>query len=361
MPKKNISSIELTALIHELQILVKGKIPHIYHQEDKELLLQFHVPNQGKQLLKIIPGKWLCLTKIKESAIRPSGFCMLLRKYLDNAFVKSISQKDSERIVIFELEKKEKFHLIIELFSKGNIILTNEQYIIIGALEKQEWKDRSIKPGEKYLLPPATMGWKTITEKELKSLLQQSEKRNLATALATDLGLGGVYAEEVCLRAQISKDLLPSTIGEKVTNALAQSLHDIQKMLEHPHGYITADQITPFPLTQSIIVQETQTYNEAIDTLQVVAKASPYEKRIKSMEHMIHEQEDAIQKQENAILENTKGGELIYEKYQPLQKLLEIVQSMRKTKKWDEIATELKKEKKIKHIDLKTKKIVIDL
>src|SRR3990167_6689491 len=109
MPKKNISSFELTALINELQVLVKGKIPHLYHQEGQELFLQFHIPNKGKHLLKIIPGKWLCLTNFKEAAIRPSGFCMLLRKYLDNAFVKSISQKDSERIIVFELENKEKY------------------------------------------------------------------------------------------------------------------------------------------------------------------------------------------------------------------------------------------------------------
>ena len=79
------------------------------------------------------------------------------------------------------------------------------------------------------------------------------------------------------------------------------------------------------------------------------------------MEYMIHEQQDAIIKQEQLIIENTKKGELIYEKYQPLAKLLEIVSEMRKTKKWDEISTELKKEKKIQRVDLKTKKIMVEL
>lgn len=361
MPKKNISSFELTALINELQVLVKGKIPHLYHQEGQELFLQFHIPNKGKHLLKIIPGKWLCLTNFKEAAIRPSGFCMLLRKYLDNAFVKSITQKDSERIIVFELEKKEKYSLIIELFSKGNVVLTDEHFIIIGALEKQEWKDRSVKPGEKYLFPASAVNWKTLEEKEFIKTIQKSDKKNLATTLATDIGLGGVYAEEVCTRAGIDKNILPTEITAPQIKKIYSSLQQMITLLEKPQGYIYAEQITPFPLSNCTPIKETPTYNEAIDALIPFAKSSPYEKKIKSMEYMIHEQQDAIIKQEELIIENTKRAELIYEKYQPLAKLLEIVSEMRKTKKWDEIATELKKEKKIQRIDLKMKKIVIEL
>ncbi len=361
MPKKNISSFELTALINELQSVVKGKIPHLYHQEGQALLLQFHVPNKGKQLLKIIPGKWLCTTTLKEPSLHPSGFSMLLRKYLDNAFVKSISQKDSERIIIFELEKKEKFCLIIELFSKGNIILTDEKLIIIGVLEKQEWKDRSVIPGEKYIFPASPVNWKTISEKECISLIQQSDKKNLATTLATDLGLGGVYAEELCLRAQIDKNSSSLSLTTAECKKIYSSLQQMIALLEKPRGYIYAEQITPFPLSNCTPLKETQTYNEAIDTLIPFQKSSPYEKKIKSMEYMIHEQQDAITSQEELIIQNTKKGELIYEKYQPLQKLLEIVKELKKTKDWSDIAIELKKEKKIQRVDLKTKKITIEL
>jgi len=361
MPKKNISSFELTALINELQFLVKGKIPHLYHQEGQELLLQFHVPNKGKHLLKIIPGKWLCLTQLKESSVRPSGFSMLLRKYLDNAFVKSITQKDSERIVIFELEKKEKFILIIELFSKGNIVLTDENLIIIGVLEKQEWKDRSVKPGEKYIFPANAVSWKTVAEKEFVGVVMKSDKKNLATTLATDIGLGGVYAEEVCTRAGIDKNKLPTEVSTPDCKKLYSSLQQMIALLEKSKGYVYTEQITPFPLTNNAPLKETPTYNEAIDALIPFAKSSPYEKKIKSMEYMINEQQEAIIKQEELIIQNTKKGELIYEKYQPLAKLLEIVSEMRKTKKWDEIAIELKKEKKIQRVDLKTKKIVVEL
>mgnify|MGYP001620164216 CR=1 FL=1 len=102
MPKKSISSLELAALVNELQFLANGKISQIYHPESNVLLLQLHASGRGKQLLKIISGKWLCLTQQKESALKPSSFCMQLRKYIDNAIIKKLYQKDSERAVILE-------------------------------------------------------------------------------------------------------------------------------------------------------------------------------------------------------------------------------------------------------------------
>ena len=41
--------------------------------------------------------------------------------------------------------------------------------------------------------------------------------------------------------------------------------------------------------------------------------------------------------------------------------MLEIVTEMKKSKSWEEVAKELKKEKKIGKIDLKNKSVVLDL
>ncbi|HIH47287.1 TPA: hypothetical protein HA297_03225 [Candidatus Woesearchaeota archaeon] len=73
------------------------------------------------------------------------------------------------------------------------------------------------------------------------------------------------------------------------------------------------------------------------------------------------EQQEAIAKQEELIILNTAKGERIYEKYAPLHKMLEIVKQLRKNKDWKDIAVELGKEKKIKKVDLKNKKVVIEL
>ena len=361
MPKKSISSLELTALVQELQSVVHSKISQIYHQQDKEVLLQLHLPGTGQRLLRIIPGKFLCLTNKKETSLTPTGFCMQLRKHLDGAFLQSLSQPGSERIVVLVLEKKSTFYLIIELFSKGNIVLTDEKYTIIGVLEQQTWKDRTIKPGEKYLFPAAAVDWKRLSEKEFMAMLSKSDKRNLATSLATDIGLGGLYAEEVCRRAGVDKTVLPTAILLSDLTKLYASLRTLITLLAHPQGYIYSETITPFPVLGAEPLRITTTYNEAIDTLNPFQAVSPYEKRIVQWQRTIAGQELAVVELQGRIAENTAKGEQIYQQYATISKLLELIQKIKEAQGWSGLTTALQPYKKIKHLNLKNKRITVEL
>ena len=361
MNKKSVASIELAALVNELQFVVGGKLSQIYHQDKKELVFQLHARGQGKQLLKVIPGKFVCLTDSKGEAPRPTGFCMLLRKYIGNASITSFQQKDSERIVVFELEKKEKFFLVVELFSKGNIILTNSSWKIIGSLERQIWKDRVVKPHEQYIFPEVGVNWKTISLAGLEKIISLSDRKNLATTLATEIGLGGVYAEEVCSRSGVDKDLLPNEVSKVNIKKVFTGIKEILSLLEKPAGFMYEKDIIPFELSSGEVVKKYETYNEAINTINPFQKSSPYQNKIRALERMISTQEKAVRKQEGNIEKNKLKGELIYEKYNALQKLKDIVKELRETKEWKEVSKELKKEKKIKAVDLKQKKVFIDL
>ncbi len=349
--KKNISSVELAALIKELQFVERGKVSQIYHQDKKELLLQLHAIGQGKQLLKIVPGKFLCLTHEKHPPLRPTGFCMQLRKYISNASIKKLYQQGSERIVVFELEKKEKFYLIIELFSKGNIILTDKNFVIIGTLERQIWKDRSVVAKEKYVFPTPGVDWKKLTSVELGKVLKKSDKKNLATSLATKVGLGGVFAEEVCARSEVDGKLLP------YEGDAAKLLKGIKSVMnEDVKGYIYDVEITPFRLNGKEVKQEVETYNEAVNTIKAFVKSSPYEKKIAALCKIIEGQEDNMAAMEQDIKDNTAKGDLIYEKYEDLRKLVEYAQG-----DWRVVSKELKKLKKIDSVDMKNRKVVIEL
>jgi predicted ribosome quality control (RQC) complex YloA/Tae2 family protein len=370
MTKKGIASLELAAIINELQFLVKGRISQVYHQEKMELLFQLHAVGEGKQLLKIVPGKFLCLTSRKETPLKPSSFCMQLRKYLNNATIKKIEQKGSERIIVFEIQKAEKYYLIIELFSRGNLILTDTEDIIIAALEQKKWKDRNIRVKEKYIFPTPGIDWKRLSEKELSAVLKKSEKKNLATSIATEIGFGGLYAEEICRLAGVDKDKLQKDVTEKEVKALIKGIKELLKLIEKPSGFIYENDITPFALgskdenkdeKENKLIKETKTYNEAIDTLNPFEIISPYEQKILSAKRIISGQKKSIKKQEVKIESNTKKGETIYDNYQPLQKIIDFVNSARKEgKDWKEIEKELKNIKKIKGIDLKNKKILLE-
>jgi predicted ribosome quality control (RQC) complex YloA/Tae2 family protein len=362
MAKKSISSLELAALLNELQFVVRGKLSQVYHQEKKELLFQLHAPGRGKQLLKIIPGKFLCLTDIKKDApMRPSGFCMQIRKHLSNASINKVYQQGADRIVVFELEKSEKYYIIIELFSKGNVILCDKDWIILGALEKQIWKDRAVKNKQRYEFPQAAVNWKELSEKEVVEIFSKSDRKNIATTLAIEIGFGGVYAEEILKRSGIDKNKLPADISSDEIKSILSTIKEILVLIEKSSGFLYEENITPFPLLDQKEVKKFETYNEAINTINPFEIISPYDKKIKALEKIIFSQEESIAKQEGAIESNKQKGELIYSKYAPLQKLLDIVKELRKEKEWTEIAAELKKEKNIVSVNLKDKTISIEL
>ncbi len=362
MSKNSITSLELAAIVEELQFLIRGKVSQIYHQDKKELMFQLHAQGQGKQLLKIIPGKYLCLTKKKEAPLRPSSYCMQLRKYISNSTINKIYQNHADRVIVFELEKAVKFRLIIELYSKGNLILIGEDDKIIAALHRQKFRDREVRVGEIYKFPESSLNWEDINEKDLFSILKKSEKKNLATAIAIEFGLGGLYAEEVCKLSNVDKAKLPIEITKEEAGEIVKTIKQFLKQIKTPKGYIYDEQITPFALFEEKETQKVDSYSAALDTLNPFKTVSPYESKINTIKRMVAAQEKAIGKQEKAIELNTKKGETVYENYAPLQKIVDYVNSaLKEGKEWKEIESELKKVKKIKTIDLKNKRIIIDL
>ncbi len=173
-------------------------------------------------------------------------------------------------------------------------------------------------------------------------------------SLATEVGLGGTYAEEVCLRANVDKDLKPSEVDAA---AIVKVIKEMVSLVDKPAGHIYDEEITPFPISEGK-PKKVATYNEAINTL----KVPPFEKKIASLKKMISEQEEAISMQEENINVNTAKGDLVYAKYADLQKVLDYVSGARKDgKEWKEIGSTLDKLKRVESVDLKGKKVVLDL
>ncbi len=365
MAKTTVSSVELAAIVEELQLLSGAKISRVYDYGEKALLLELHLREQGKKLLRVIPGKFLNLTAAKESPLQPSGFCQQLRKYLDGAILQKIRQQESERIVLFEVDglgeaRGKKYLLIMEFFSKGNVILTDENEKIITCLERQTWKDRTIKPGEKYLFPPSPINWKAVTEAQLYELLQKSNKKSIIISLATELGAGGLYAEEICKRAEIEKEKLPKEVSFAEAGRLLKEIKKISDSIKKPKGYFYQEEITPFPLQGREAKEIYNSYNQALDTIEPFQKESPYQKKIEQLQKTIINQEESMKKQEDEIKENTEKGEFMYENYAFFDALLKRVKETI-PKGWDAVKEMLGKISEVKKVDGKEKKILLEI
>jgi len=297
---------------------------------------------------------------------KPPGFCIFLRKKLKNARIVSITQKESERIIeIFFRLKDHNLRLYIELFSKGNIILCDEQNIIIGSLNIQKWKDRTVRHKQEYTYPKKEFNFITIDENELNKLLDSTNKESIVKSLAIDLGLGGTYAEEICLIAGVDKNNKPKdTSSKKIFKAL-DNIRTAERSANTILDGNTVKNIVPINLkTLSDFKSEhKESFNEAIDEeLSKEIEAAPMEEEkskadstIKKTNLIINEQLNRIKGLEIAEVENKRKGELIYEHYQEIESFLE-----RFNKELEKKTPDQELFKKVK-FNKKTKEVTIEV
>ncbi len=371
--KTQISSIELYYLTKEFEILENAKVDQIYQLGKKDYILQFHKTGVGKLRLRITPPGFTYLTDYKPEVETPKGFCMTLRKHLSNSRLRSIKQLGFERILelVFET-KEEKRYIYIELFSKGNIVFCKEDLTIIQAVEMQRWKDRTVRPGMKYEYPKREYNILELKKQQLKSLLAESGKQ-IVKLLAIDLGLGGLYAEEVLFAAGIEKNKKEIDDKEitKLNNAISElKSKEIMPTIVFKEEDVVKD-IVPFELAcyKGMAAKHAETYNLAFDKVltekekeqEAKETTSRYEDKLNKVKKMIEIQEKSVKKLQKTETESTQAGEIMYHNYQLADDILKELKKAREKYSWKEIKEKLKGHKVIKEIIEKEGKIIVEL
>lgn len=368
--KSQLASLEINYLIKEFKVLIGGRIDKIFQVDKKEFYFQFYVSNVGKKILRIT-DKLIYLTARKPVVEEPPGFCMFLRKQLDNSRLKEINQKESERIIEFLFETKEgKKKLIVELFGGGNLLILDENDVILSAAHYEKYKDRDVLAKSSYKYPQMNYNFFDLKLKDLKELFGKTEKDSLVKCLAVELGLGGVYSEEVCLLSKLDKNETPSGINNKETNEIFSIIKKIINKKINP--IIVYDKeavdVVPFSLElyKGLEVKKFKTFNEALDyyftnEFKEVKKKSAYELKLEKLERIIEEQKIMIKEMEKGEKENRAKAELIYNNYQMVKEILDEIKKAKKKYSWEEIKDKLKGHKIIKEVDVKEKRVVVEV
>lgn len=356
-----LSALEIHYLVKELQFLVDSKVDKIFHPERNELILQLHKTGVGKKLLKLRVPEYFCITETKQATQQPSGFCAYLRKKLGNSFIISIEQKEFERIIEIKFKTKEgERSLVLEFFSPGNILLV-EEGIIQSAIEYQEYTTRTIKPKQEYKYPEKDYNFLKLKEDELKEMLKSTNRISIVKALAIDLGLGGQFAEEVCLNSEVDKDKKPKDV--KKVKDLFDELKKLRTKKVNPVKI--KEEILPFSLKSKEGEDvDAETFNQAINekTKQLVseqesASEKKYKEKLKKINNMLKSQESAVEKLTKKGNDMKSKGDKIYERFQQIDELLKLA----KQDPTKENLEKLKNEKKIKSYNLKEKTIMVEL
>src|SRR2546427_640593 len=135
--KTSITSFDLRLLVAEWQGLVGGHVDKIY-QRDNEVMFRVNTSDRGKVELYSKAGRWLCLHTVEDKPESPPPFAQTLRRLLDNARVTSVEQRGLDRIAVFRVERgPERFDVVFEVFSKGNLVLVRDGNNVAVAIDQE--------------------------------------------------------------------------------------------------------------------------------------------------------------------------------------------------------------------------------
>ena len=347
MPNKVFTSFDAAAEAHELKNAVAdSRVNNIYQLDPKTLLLKLHKVDQPPLLLLLEAGRRFHLTAYaQEKPEAPPAFCMALRKYLRNAWLRTVEQYEFERIVTFTFETQTGVErLILELFGDGNLILTDSNDEIVQALVFKRMRDRNIVRGEAYAFPPPSgkNPFKTSKE-ELTMYLRSCGEAEIVRTLARGLGVGGVYAEEILLRAGIEKSTSCAKLADAQVDAVYVSLQSLLDGLAkaefEPRIILSEDgsflDVVPFQLKryEACKTQPFNSYNEALDQfyLRVTAgekaaggqgKVDELRREAERLRRVVAEQEQTVREAEASAEQKKQVGNVIYANSLEVQALL---------------------------------------
>lgn len=359
---KQMSALDLYFLSKEFQSLTNGKVEKVY-QFEEDFIIRFFCFGE-KKALRIDLKQGICyFTQKKFTAPRfPPSYCTFLRKYLTSAKVLKVYQKDFDRVLVIDFSSKlGELSLIVEFFGEGNILVAKkeeENLMVIHPFKRQKLKDRSIQSKSEYIFPSPQTNLFELTYEDLLKLISGSQK-DVVRFLASDLGLGGDYAEEICSKLKVSKT---DSLDKLNSKKLFSLLEDIKAL--DSKGFVAEGKFTCLNFKKEK-AREFNSLSEAIDSTidfaKVEKETQKEEKKSKDkLQKIVDMQSKRVEDLLKEAEDNKKIGEFIYEKYSEFDLLLRKANELLKTKSIKEVEELLLQNSKIKSIDKKNKKINLE-
>ena len=221
--------------------LINGRLSKIAQPEPDELLLTIKTP-EGQYQLVLSANPSLPLTYLtdegKVSPMTAPGFCMLLRKHIQNGRILSVTQPDFERILVFEIEHLNELGdlcrklLIVELMGKySNIIFATPENAIIDSIKRISAAVSSVRevlPGKDYFIPSAEgkVSPLTATREDFYERVLSKHEACHKALLSSYNGVSPMIAHEVCNLAKL-EDQMASELSDAEKEAFYQAFCSI--------------------------------------------------------------------------------------------------------------------------------------
>jgi predicted ribosome quality control (RQC) complex YloA/Tae2 family protein len=353
-PKRELTSVDLAALVTELGAYAGAKLDKAYLYGDDLLRLKLRDFDRGRVELMVEVGETKRAHVVNPDHVpdapgRPPGFAKMLRNRLSGADFAGVSQFGFDRVLVFEFEREDQnTQIVAELFGEGNIAVLDANGEVVDSLNTVRLQSRTVAPGAQYEFPSSRFNPLAVDYDGFAARMEESNT-DLVRTLATQLNFGGLYGEELCTRAAVEKELAIEDAGEAEFEALYDAVERLGDQLSSgefdPQLYREDGDpvdVTPFPLDEraGFDSEAFDSFTAALDAYFVEldttedeesgGRSRPeFEEQIERQQRIIDQQEGAIEGfEEQAETERAKA-ESLYANYELVDDILSTVRDAR--------------------------------
>ena len=368
-PKRELSSVDIAALVSELRAHVGAKVDKAYLYDDGLVRLRMRDFDRGRVelLCSVEEPKFVVAAdpdRVPDAPGRPPNFAMMLRNRIANADLVDVSQYEFDRIVTLTFEREaETTTIVVELFGDGNLAVLDSSGEVVQSLRTIRLKSRTVAPGSQYEFPDSRLNPLDVSYDGLVARMEESDT-DVVRTLATKVNFGGLYAEEVCARAGVEKTLsIADTTAadhEALFDAIDRLAADLRETNLDPRLYEEDGRVvdaTPFPLVEREELDETafDSFNAALDVYfdrletedeETETTGEPdrpdFEAEVAKYNRIIDQQEGAIEEFATDAERERERAEAIYARYDLVDEVLTTVREARADgRSWDDIESTL--------------------
>jgi len=307
-----LAGVEIGYIVNRLNSTLSGYyISNIYSASESSILLKLHHPRLAERRLVIQPGVTLWLTSFDPRWQTLTPWVKDLRRFLLRSRFKSAEQPDGERIVILSFVGGDStLRLISEFFSKGNIVLTDNEGKILLAMHEVTFRHRQIRRGITYQLPPSRAG-NPLTLGNDWIMQYASSSEEVGRVLGRSVALPSRYLTEIMARVKVSPDTKMSMLSREQLEALHDQVRKLAEAVvkgDHtPVNYVVGGKVE-LVLPQRFLSLppeaqvETASFEEELDKLltsrllrELLARElEPIKREIEKLNHTLEEQRRII-------------------------------------------------------------------
>ncbi|RWS17356.1 Nuclear export mediator factor Nemf-like protein [Dinothrombium tinctorium] len=257
--KTRFSTLDIVAIVDELNDCLRGlRVQQVYDCDHKTYLIKFSKTRtdddfekeeeSAKRILLIESGVRVHLTEYNWTKnTTPSSFTMKLRKHLKNKRLECIKQVGVDRILDLQFGSGEvAFHVIVELYDKGNLVITDYRYLILNILRpRRAGVDEDVRflVKEIYPLETAKQDSTLPTEEEINSIMKSAKPiDNLRKLFNPKVIFGPSLLEHCFISGGFQENVKVRNISQsdyfKIRECLENANYILKTIAKNHKGYI---------------------------------------------------------------------------------------------------------------------------